>query len=144
GGDDAIWMFNGYFDSASECRAGFTGRKLRQHPVHRGSTSLGICQPNDAVAQLTVRLVKAVGYHGILDIGYRYDARDGLYKLLDPNPRVGATFRLFVDERGMDVARFLYFDLTGQPVWPARMREGRKWIVEDADVRSSLQRVRDG
>src|SRR4051812_33053431 len=29
GGDDTIWMFNGYFDERSECRAAFTGRKLR-------------------------------------------------------------------------------------------------------------------
>src|SRR5439155_53616 len=59
-------------------------------------------------------------------------------------PGDGATFRLFVDEQGMDVARFLYVDLTGQPGWLAPMRAGRKWIVEDADLDSSLVRARDG
>src|SRR5256885_13881255 len=44
----------------------------------------------------------------------------------------------------MDVARFLYVDLTGQPGWLAPMRAGRKWIVEDADLDSSLVRARDG
>jgi len=144
GGDDAIWMFNGYFDSGSGCRAGFTGRKLRQNPVHRGITSLGICQHNETVAQLTVRLVKAVGYHGILDIGYRYDARDDLYKLLDPNPRVGSTFRLFVAENGMDVVRYLYLDLTDQPLPPAVPCDGRKWLVEDRDLESCVAYHREG
>ena len=83
--------------------------------------------------------MKAVGYRGILDIGYRFDVRDGLYKVLDVNPRIGATFRLFVGDNGMDVARALYLDLTGQAVPPSRPRIGRKWVVEDLDLASSLR-----
>src|SRR5216684_4194112 len=67
GGDDTIWMFNGYFDCASECRAAFTGKKLRQHPVHTGATSLGICLRNETVETLTTAFMKAVRYRGILD-----------------------------------------------------------------------------
>jgi predicted ATP-grasp superfamily ATP-dependent carboligase len=88
--------------------------------------------------------MKAVGYQGILDIGYRYDARDGKYKVLDVNPRIGSTFRLFVDAGGLDVARALYLDLTGQAVPPAMPVEGRKWIVEDQDIESSYRYWRDG
>jgi predicted ATP-grasp superfamily ATP-dependent carboligase len=144
GGDDCVWMFNGYFNARSECLAAFTGKKLRQHPPHRGRTSLGVCERNETVERLTIDFMRAIGYSGILDIGYRYDSRDGLYKLLDPNPRIGATFRLFVDEQGMDVARCLYRDMTGQPVARARMREGRKWIVEHCDLESSLAAVGEG
>jgi len=82
--------------------------------------------------------MKAIGYRGILDIGYRYDRRDGQYKVLDINPRIGCTFRLFTATDGMDVARALYLDMTGQPVPPAKAREGRKWIVEDFDLFSAL------
>jgi len=144
GGDDTIWMFNGYFDVASRCLVGFTGKKIRQCPVHTGSTSLGICLPNPDVEQSTRRFMKAVGYRGILDIGYRYDARDGLYKLLDVNPRIGATFRLFVGANGIDVVRALYLDLTGQQVVSSEAREGRKWIVEDLDIVSAYRYNREG
>jgi D-aspartate ligase len=144
GGDDTIWMFNGCFDAASECLVGFTGKKIRQCPVHTGSTSLGICLPNPDVEQTTRRFMKAVGYRGILDIGYRYDARDGLYKVLDVNPRIGATFRLFVGENGIDVVRALYMDLTGQQIVPSAAREGRKWIVEDLDAVSTYRYFREG
>lgn len=144
GGDDTIWMFNGYFDAASECLVGFTGKKIRQCPIHTGCTSLGICLPNAAVEQTTRRFMKAIGYRGILDIGYRYDARDGLYKVLDVNPRIGATFRLFVGTNRIDVARALYMDLTGQSVIPSPAREGRKWIVEDLDVVSAYRYHREG
>jgi predicted ATP-grasp superfamily ATP-dependent carboligase len=54
--------------------------------------------------------------------------------MIDVNPRIGATFRLLVDTNGMDVARALYLDLTDQPIVPGRLREGRKWVVEDLDI----------
>ena len=86
GGDDTVWMFNGYFNEHSECLVGFTGKKIRQCPVYTGSTSLGICLNNQIVEKTTKEFMKAIAYKGVLDIGYRYDARDGSYKLLDVNP----------------------------------------------------------
>src|SRR5439155_25193014 len=80
GGPDSVWMFNGYFDSRSDCLVGFTGRKLRQFPAYTGATSLGLCLPNETVTAQTEKLMKAVGYPGIVDIAYRHDARDGSYK----------------------------------------------------------------
>jgi hypothetical protein len=88
--------------------------------------------------------MQEIDYSGIVDMGYRYDRRDGKYKLLDVNPRVGATFRLFVDSNGMDVVRALHLNLTGQPVRSGRAREGRKWIVEQSDLATSLRYGRLG
>ena len=88
--------------------------------------------------------MKGIGYRGPLDIGYRYDARDGKYKVNDINPRIGAMFRVFVGENGMDVVRALYQDMTSQPITPAKAPEGRKWIVEDVDLLSSFRYWRDG
>jgi predicted ATP-grasp superfamily ATP-dependent carboligase len=138
GGADSVWMFNGYFNSHSECLVSFTGRKLRQCPIHTGATSLGICLRNPAVEDSVKALMKAVGYRGMLDVGMRYDLRDGKYKVLDVNPRIGATFRLFVDTEGMDVARAYYLDMTGQPVSMSAVHEGRRWLVEDMDASASL------
>ena len=143
GGDDSIWMMDGYFDQRSECRMAITGKKLHQYPTGRGATSLGVCLTNDPVRELTVEFARAIDYRGILDIGFRYDERDGLYKLLDPNPRIGCTFRLFVDQSGFDVARALYLDMTGQPLPQVRPLEGRKFVVEDWEVESCLDYVRD-
>jgi predicted ATP-grasp superfamily ATP-dependent carboligase len=124
GADDTVWMLNGYFDEHSECLFSLTGRKIHQTPVYTGMTALGVCLPNPAIDSATKTLVRAVGYKGILDIGYRYDARDGQYKLLDVNPRLGATFRLFVGHNGMDVARAEYLHFTGQPVPVSNMCTG--------------------
>lgn len=83
--------------------------------------------------------MRQIGYKGILDIGYRYDVRDGRYKVLDINPRIGATFRLFVGKAGMDVARAMYCDLTTGSVPPDSARDGRRWIVEDLDLVSTMR-----
>lgn len=138
GGDESQWMFNAYFDERSDCRFGITGRKIRQWPVHTGAASSGICLRNETVKKTAEDFMKAVGYRGIVNIGYRYDARDGQYKVLDVNPRIGATFRLFVDDNGNDVVRTLYFDIAGQSMTPGVALEGRKWFVEDLDVGSSF------
>lgn len=144
GPPQSVWMFNGYFDAASTCRFSGCGPKLRQSPPYTGATSLGVCRTNDAVRETTIRLMSAVGYRGILDIGYRYDRRDGEYKLLDVNPRLGATFRLWVAPNGLDVVRALYLDMTGQPLPTATCRDGRKWLLETSDAASSWMYRRDG
>ena len=144
GDPESVWMFNGFFTNHSECLVGFTGKKIRQTPPFTGATTLGICLRNETVEKTTIDFMRKIGYSGIVDMGYRYDRRDGQYKLLDVNPRVGSTFRLFVDSNGMDVVRALYLDLTGQPVRCGAPREGRKWIVEQSDLMSSLRLARLG
>lgn len=144
GDDDQVYIFNGYFNAESDCVVGFTGHKVRQFPVHVGCASLGECRTNPTVDALTRRFMKAVGYRGILDIGYRLDHRDGQYKVLDINPRVGQAFRLFVAENDHDVAKALYLDLTQQAPLPAVPREGRRWLIEDFDLVSSIHYFQEG
>jgi D-aspartate ligase len=141
---ESNWTFNGYFDQNSDCLFAITGHKIRQAPPYTGVISLGVCRPNPTVRDLTLKLVKGVGYKGIIDVGFLYDARDGAYKLHDVNPRLGASFRLFVGTGGLDVTRAAYLDLTGQSVPPSGICDGRKWAVEDADLISSCRYVRDG
>jgi predicted ATP-grasp superfamily ATP-dependent carboligase len=64
------WMFDGYFDKNSQCVFGVTGKKIRRFPVNTGVTSLGVCQRNETVEKTTTAFMKAIGYQGILDIGY--------------------------------------------------------------------------
>ena len=143
GKEDTVWMFNGYFDRDSECRAAFTGRKLRQCPAYTGAASLAVAEKNEVVENSAIRFMKKLGYSGIVDIDFRYDSRDGGYKILDVNARIGSTFRLFVDENGMDVARAMYLDLTGQNIPASTMQAGRKWMVEDLDIAASLRYAHD-
>ncbi|MGZ8476378.1 MAG: carboxylate--amine ligase, partial [Candidatus Limnocylindria bacterium] len=144
GGATSIWMFNGYFDGSGECRIGFVGQKIRQAPPHTGATSLGVAVRNPTVNELARHFLREAGYRGIVDLGFRFDARDQRYKLLDVNPRIGSSFRLFVGRNGLDVARTLYLDLTDQPIPSSEIRRGRRWWVEDQDAATCLGLLRAG
>lgn len=134
GTTDHSWMFNGYFDAQSDCPAAFTGQKVRQFPRGTGATTLGVTRENPVITEMTTTLMKALGFRGLVDMNYRFDERDGQYKLLDVNARLGSTFRLFVDENGLDIVRVAYLDLTGQPIPVSAIPAGRRWLVEPFDV----------
>jgi len=130
-GDESVWMFDGYVDRRSNWVAAVTGLKLRQHPPYAGVASLGVCRRNDEVEQMSRRFLSFLDYQGPVDIDYTFDRRDGAYKILDVNPRIGGAFRLYVGPDGMDLARAYYLDMTDQPVPPIVPREGRKWMMEE-------------
>jgi predicted ATP-grasp superfamily ATP-dependent carboligase len=138
------WIFHGYADERSECLASFTGVKHRSYPAYAGITTYGCSVDNERLRAEAEGLIKALSYRGIMDMDYRFDSRDGRYKLLDFNPRVGAQFRMFQDERGIDVARALHLDLTGRAV-PKRVRtQSRSFIVECFDLPAAVRYLRAG
>jgi predicted ATP-grasp superfamily ATP-dependent carboligase len=142
GAVDCVWMCNGYFGADPARSVTFTGTKLRQvSPT--GVASLAVCRPNDTVARQTRDFLHRIGYRGCVGIGWRYDARDGRYKLLDVNARVSGVFRLFAGTNEMDVVRICYLDLTGQPIPPTSLQPGRKWMLED-DVLAAAGAIRNG
>lgn len=143
-GSGEDWFFHGYADARSECLVSFTGVKLRSYPPYAGSTTLGRCQDNQALRGQAEQLLRTIGYRGIMDLDYRLDLRDGKYKLLDFNPRVGAQFRVFEDEAAVDVVRALHLDLTGRQVRRRPPAQGRVFVVEPSELASSLVYRRAG
>jgi D-aspartate ligase len=144
GGPGQDWFFHGYSDGAARCRPAFTGVKDQSYPAHAGLTSLGRWVPNPILTEQLTSLIGRLPYSGIVDLDLRFDTRDGAYKLLDFNPRLGAQFRLFEDTAGIDVVRAAYLDLTGQPVPEGDPVPGRKFLVENYDPISSVSYWRSG
>jgi D-aspartate ligase len=138
------WFFHGYAGGGDACRPACTGVKDRSYPAHAGLTSFGRCVPNPALRDSVIGLLRRLGYRGIADLDLRLDDRDGQYKLLDFNPRLGAQFRLFTGPGGLDVVRAAYLDLTGQPVTGAEPESGRSFMVECYDPLSAISYWRSG
>ncbi|TDC80169.1 ATP-grasp domain-containing protein [Streptomyces hainanensis] len=140
GGAGTDWFFHGCFAAGGRPLLTGTGHKELSWPPRAGLTAVGGWLPNPAVAELAGRLAAAVGYHGVLDLDFRRDARTGVHHLLDFNPRPGAQFRLFADRAtGLDVVRALHLDLTGRsPVGVSRPRAGRTFVVEQYGLLASF------
>ncbi|HEX6403523.1 MAG TPA: carboxylate--amine ligase [Pseudonocardiaceae bacterium] len=132
------YFFHGYCDAQSRCRPGFVGSKERSYPAHAGLTSLGRWVDNPELHQQATELVARVGFRGIVDLDYRFDARTGTYKLLDFNPRLGAQFRLFSDSAGVDVVIAAHLDLTGREIPHGSPHLGRSFLVENYDPIAAL------
>jgi D-aspartate ligase len=141
GGD---WFVHAYCDSGGAGRPVFTGVKVRSYPAHAGLTSFGLAAVNRDLLAGVTRLFARLGYRGIADLDLRRDSRDGSYKLLDFNPRLGAQFRLFRDWAGLDVVTAAYLDLTGQPYAVRGQVSGRRFVVENYDPLGALSYWRAG
>ncbi len=138
------WIVHAYANQETKCFMAFTGRKLRSYPPSAGITTLGLPLSNDALVARIKDFVDATGYSGLMDIDCRLDDRDGQFKLLDFNPRVGMNFRMFEDEAGMNVVRALHLDLTGRKIYCSPMAERRLFIVEPHDLAACLDVWRKG
>jgi predicted ATP-grasp superfamily ATP-dependent carboligase len=138
------WIVHAYFGQDSAPLAMFTGVKVRSWPPHAGMTANAYVVDNPELADLAARFIKQIGFTGIVDLDLRFDRRDGQYKLLDFNPRMGAQFRLFESESGVDVVRAMHLDLTGRPVPEGEQRAGRRYVVENIDLPALLAYRRSG
>ncbi|MFJ8345701.1 ATP-grasp domain-containing protein [Streptomyces sp. NPDC094153] len=138
------WIVHAYFDRSSNPLAMFTGVKVRSWPPHAGMTANAYVVDNPELADLAARFIKQIGFTGIVDLDLRFDRRDGRYKLLDFNPRMGAQFRLFESDSGVDVVRAMHLDLTGRPVPEGEQRTGHRYVVENIDLPALLAYRRSG
>jgi predicted ATP-grasp superfamily ATP-dependent carboligase len=138
------WIFHAYLTADFSPLVAFTGLKERSWPPYAGVTTAAMASPNAELAAIATTFCRAIGYRGIADMDWRRDLRDGRYKLVDFNPRIGANFRLFENESGIDVIRALHLDLTGRNVPSAPQVFGRRLIVENLHFASRLMRGYDG
>lgn len=132
------WIVHLYSGADAASQVLFTGRKIRSWPPTAGVTACAYSVANPQLAEIARRFCDQIGFLGIADLDVRLDRRDGRYKLVDFNPRAGNQFRLFESESGIDVVRAQHLDLTGRPIPPGRQVDGRRIIVEHADLPAQL------
>jgi len=130
------WIVHSY--AGQDCLLTFTGIKVRSWPAFAGATAIAYSTANPELAALGENLCRSIGYRGIADMDWRLDLRDGTYKLLDFNPRVGMNFRLFETEGGIDVVRAMHLDLTGRPVPLGDQVNGRRFVAEQFAAAAAL------
>ena len=138
------WIVHAYCDGNGGCLVDFTGMKLRSHPRDAGPTAFAVTVRNEALATLARDFFEQIGFSGIADLDWRFDREDGTYRLLDFNPRIGAQFRLFETDAGVDVVRAMHLDLTRRPVPDGLQVDGRRIVVENLDATAKASYWRNG
>jgi D-aspartate ligase len=139
GTDDQLIVAACYIDRRSTFRAGFTVQKLIQDPPGFGTGCVVQTIDRPELFDRTVCLLKAMGFTGLAEVEYKWDARCGDYQLIEVNPRPWDQHRLGT-ACDVDLVYLAYCDHAGLPLpdMPVRFR-AQKWIAEDAMIMAVLR-----
>jgi len=129
--------------SAGEPVAEMTVRRVRQYPSDFGISCFIETVDEPQIREVARKLLRAVRYEGLVEIDFKFDARDGQFKPLDVNPRVWAWIGLG-EAAGSDFVGILYRLAHGErPAVPAAAGSLR-WIqvLRDIPAVMALQKQR--
>jgi D-aspartate ligase len=119
-------------------------RRMRQHPREFGRAATYVETVDlPELEELAERFLRAINFHGIVEVEFKQDARDGEYKLLDVNARVWGFHGLGL-AAGVDFPYLLFADQCGMQVAPARGKPGLGWMRLLPDIPSVLSGLADG
>lgn len=109
-------------------------RRNRQHPPEFGRASTYVETIDlPALEELSERFLRAIDYYGLVELEYKLDERDGLYKLLDVNARTWG-YHTLGSRAGVDFPAMLMADQLGQEVTAVRARPGVRWVRLATDL----------
>jgi phosphatidylserine decarboxylase precursor-related protein len=117
--------------------ASVTARRTRQYPVdfgHSSSCVETVAEPH--VEAAAVRLLASSRYTGLVEVEFKFDRRDGHFKLLDVNPRVW-TWHALCRRAGVDFPYLMWRVAHGDHVSPLRGCPGVRWIRMSTDLPSA-------
>lgn len=139
GGDELLSFSHVYVGRDGRELALWTGHKVRQLPIHFGTSTLARTRWDPEVAAATRRLLQDTGYVGYASVEFKRDPRDGVPRALEVT--VGRTWYphgLGV-AAGVNIPVVWYRDALGEepPPQPPQ-RDGVLWFDEVRDLYAAM------
>ena len=128
------YMLEGFVDRSGRVLAWCARRRLRMYPEDYGDSSWMVTVPlRDvaAAAETLTRLFSALRYRGVFEAEFKYDERDGAFKLLEVNSRPWS-FVGFAARCGVDVCELAYCEAVGLPLTPVTTYDIGRYCVQYA------------
>jgi D-aspartate ligase len=152
---DRYFLIDGFVDRDGQNLALFARRRYRMYPPPFGNTTLSETVPLDHVQKAIKsiqRILSATKYRGIFSAEFKYDDRDGQFKIVEINARPW-WFVEFASRCGVNVCRMSYGDALGLQVEPiTSYAAGRRCVYmfydfaahrsEDPGVRGFVRWIR--
>jgi predicted ATP-grasp superfamily ATP-dependent carboligase len=143
GGGSAQFSYAGVWDRGSPV-ASLVARRTRQYPVEFGYTSTFVeAVEQSEVEDAACRFLRSLDYSGLVEVEFKYDRRDGRYKLLDVNARAW-TWCALGSIAGVDFAHVLWRIAMGEAVEPIRGRANVAWMHGMRDLVAAGQEMLAG
>ena len=119
--------------------AEITARRTRQYPIDFSYTSTFVeVVANDKVRLAANALLATIAFEGLVEVEFKFDARDQQYKVLDVNPRAWSWLAL-CEPAGLDLAVMMSSVAGGAAVTTAKAAPGHAWMHAARDVVATTQ-----
>ncbi len=119
-------------------------RRRRQYPVDFGYTSTLVeTTERREVEDAATRFLHAIDYSGLVEVEFKYDARDGAYKILDVNARAWTWIALGA-ACGIDFPLWQWRLAHGERIAPQAAPPGLAWLYLPRDLVACLHDLRTG
>lgn len=113
----SLYSLGLYATRQGDVAAAFTSQKLGQVPPDFGDGLVVKAVRAPELIPLGERVIRHFGYYGIADVEFKWDARAGMYKLLDINPRPWLWINL-PTACGVNLSYAAYLGALGRPIDP--------------------------
>ena len=141
----AAYGVSALLDGLSEIKALFVHRRLREYPVTGGPSTQRVSVLKPEIANLGIRMLKALGWFGVAMVEFKVDPRDNTPKLMEVNPRFWGSLPLAI-LAGVDFPYLLYQLALGVDVEPVlKYKSGVKcrWLLP-GDLLNFLSNLKRG
>jgi len=143
GGGNTQYAFCSLFKRGRSVASLVTCR-LRQHPLEFGRSSTYVESVElPLLEKYSEEFLRAIDYYGLVELEYKYDARDGQYRLLDVNGRTWG-YHSIGRSAGVDYPYLLFKDQLDRPFEPVRGKAGIRWIRLVTDLPTGVMGIASG
>jgi len=129
-GGDALGV-EALLNKNGEPRAIFIHRRIREYPITGGPSTLRESVWNPELAEIGLRLLRALGWYGVAMVEFKVDPRDGVPKLMEVNPKFWGSIQLPIVS-GVDFPYLLYrmaVDGDIEPVFDYKVGVRCRWLL---------------
>jgi predicted ATP-grasp superfamily ATP-dependent carboligase len=114
GPDKNIYTYRS-FAVNGEVKLQYTGRKLTQRPMHFGVAGIAeSIKEIPEISKFSQDMIKAVKFSGISQIEFKKNNKDGMYYLMEMNPRIWLWMQIAASS-GVNLALAYYDHLAQRP-----------------------------
>ncbi len=114
--------------------ASLVAQRSRQYPVDFGNASTFVETTNQPIVEEAGRrFLESIGLDGMAEVEFKFDSRDGRYKILDVNLRPWGWHALG-KVAGIDFPYLLWRQAVGLPVTSIKTHQKAAWVREITDL----------
>jgi predicted ATP-grasp superfamily ATP-dependent carboligase len=129
----ALYTFSAYSNRRAEVVAFSVIRKMKQSPPDFGTIVIGKVERQPRVIDLGMRLLQRLSFHGLSNTEFKFDPRDGSFKLMEVNARSGMSI-YYTTCSGVNLPYFAYQEAIGKEIKltsPLEGEYGAIWVVPE-------------